>query len=328
MTTQDKNQAWMFRAVQVSLFGNIILFILKTTALLLVNSLAIATDLGITVAGLIVSGILYYSVRLSSRPADFEHNYGYGKVENVCEALEGVVLIGIALAMSFQAVTHLFHPKMVKLPWLGFAFSATGATINFIGAAWILALARRSESPAVRAEGLHYKLEGFISMTVAGSFLAALALAKTTFHGWAIYVDPAATIIVSLLIAFPSFKLAKNAFFKLLDSSLEEEGKMAVLKQLGKYLGQCCEFRDVRSRSAGRKNFVELKLILPRTLPFAEAHRVAESVERDLHINIPECEATVHIVPCDENCAFKAPLQKCPYLSAHAPGDTHPSEKT
>ena len=312
--SQKKNQALMFRAVQVSLFGNIILFFLKAAALILVNSLAIATDLGITVVGLIVSVILYYSVKLANRPADLRHNYGYGKVEHVCEALEGAVLIGIALIMSFQALTHLFHPKTITVPWLGFGFSVIGAMINFLGAVWILSLARRCESPAVRAEGVHYQLEGFISLTVAASFLLTVFLSVTPFKVWAIYLDPLATLTVSLLIVPSSFRLAKHAFMKLLDASLEEKGKMEVLKQLGKYLNQCCEFRDVRSRSSGRNNFVELKLVLPRALPFPDAYRLAAQVEYDLRREIPECEATVSIVPCGEDCAIFTSTQKCPYL--------------
>jgi cation diffusion facilitator family transporter len=312
---KEKNQTLMFRAVQVSLWGNIILFILKTVALILVNSLAIATDLGITVVGLIVSVILFYSVKLANRPADFLHNYGYGKVEYVCEALEGVVLFGIALLMSFQAIMHLFHLNEISAPWLGFGFSVIGSAINFAGAFWILSLARRCGSPAVRAEGVHYQLEGFISFMVAISFLCTVALSFTPLKLWTVYLDPIATLAVSLLIAPSSFRLAKHAFVKLLDASLEETGKMEVMKLLGKYLCRCCEFRDVRSRSSGRNNFVELKLVLPKALPFLDAYRLAADVERDLREKIPECEATVSIVPCSEDCGIFSSQKKCPYLS-------------
>ena len=73
---KGSQQVAMLKAAGISLTGNIILFAVKLTALLLVHSLAIATDLGITVAGLIVSIILYHSVKVSNRPADFVHNYG------------------------------------------------------------------------------------------------------------------------------------------------------------------------------------------------------------------------------------------------------------
>ncbi len=308
-------QAAMLKAARISLAGNVILFVVKLTALLLVHSLAIATDLGITVAGLIVSVILYQSVKVSNRPADFVHNYGYGKIEHICEAIEGIVLIAIAMVMSVQAVIHLFHTSEVTMPWLGLGFSLISVAINFMGSAWILSLARVCRSPAVRAEGIHYRLEGFISLTIAGAFMLGILLASTSLRPWTIYLDPVATLIVSLWITVPSFQMARHAFLKLLDASVEEDSKMEVMKQLGQYLGQCCEFRDIKSRSSGRKKFVECGVILPRKMSFPDANGIANRIEKDLRDNIHGCEATVRIISCDESCAILASSKKCPYLS-------------
>ena len=77
---------------------------------------------------------------------------------------------------------------------------------------------------------------------------------------------------------------------------------MEVIKLLGKYIHQCCEFRDIRSRSSGRTNYVELKLVVPPSTSLPDAHRLASSMEADLRANISECEATVIVVPCTENC--------------------------
>lgn len=308
-------QIAMLKAARVSLLGNLLLFAVKLTALSLVHSLAIATDLGITVAGLIVSTILYQSVKVANRPADFVHNYGYGKIEHICEAIEGIVLIGIALVMSVQAATHFFHPSEISVPWLGFGFSVLSVMVNFIGAAWIFSLASVCRSPAVRAEGVHYQLEGFISLTIAVAFLLSAFLMLTPLSPWAVYLDPVATLIVSVWIIIPSFKMSRHGFLKLLDASVEEDSKIEVMKQLGKYLGRCCEFRDIRSRSSGRKKFIECTLILPRQMPFPEAHRVGNEIEKDLRDNISGCEANARIIPCDENCAFLPAASKCPYLS-------------
>jgi len=311
---RGSKQVAMLKAARISLGGNVLLFIVKLAALILVRSLAIATDLGITVAGLLVSVVLYQSVKVSNRPADFVHNYGYGKIEHICEAVEGLFLIGIALVMSVQAVIHIHHPSEMTMPWLGFGFSIFSAAVNFIGSAWILSQAAICRSPAVRAEGIHYQLEGFISLTIAAAFLCAVILIPTPLKSWTVYLDPAATLIVSAWIAVPSFQMARHAFLALLDASLEEHSKMEVLKQLGKYLGQCCEFRDIRSRHSGRKKFVECGLVLPRRMPFPEAHRIASEIEKDLRNNIRGCEATVRIIPCDEHCVFRPLPDRCPYL--------------
>jgi len=304
-------------AVRASFIGNTVLFLLKAGALILVNSLALATDLGISLVALIVSFILYHAVTLAERPADPMHNYGYGKVEHVCEALEGVILIGMALAMSFQAVMNLFHPRHVNFPWLGFGISCVGVAINFLGAAYILSMAEKSKSPAVRAEGLHYRLEGYISLTIALAFLSSIALravGRTTLEP---FVDPAATILVSVFILLPSFALARAAFFKLLDVSLEETGKIDIVTQLARHVDAFCDFADLRTRVSGKKRFIECTLIMPDTMALRDARKAAAGLEEDIRRSVEGAEVTVQVRPCQRRCAFAHRPQACPYQRTH-----------
>jgi cation diffusion facilitator family transporter len=281
---------------------------------MIVNSLAIAVDLGISFVGLAVSVILYYSIKLANRPADFFHNYGYGKVEHVCEALEGVVLIGIALAMSFQAITHFLHPKAIVMPWVGFGASMVNCCINFGGSFYIFKMARKSASPAIHAEGIHYKLEGFISSMVGASFIVSMFLASKGQGTWALRVDPIAALLVSAVVIIPSFQLAKSSFFKLLDSSVEEDSQMEILKQLSRHIDSFCEFSDLRTRVAGRKKFVEFKLVVPQDISFKKGHKMVTDLEDDIKSGIPNCEVLVKMQPCKKDCEFTANGGKCPYL--------------
>lgn len=307
-------ETYMKRAVMVSLFFNIALVLIKATALIIVNSLAIAVDLGISFVGLMVSVILYYSIKLANRPADTLHNYGYGKVEHVCEAMEGVVLIGIAMAMSFQAVTHLLHPRHVSMPVVGLIASVMGLTLNFVGAHFILKMARKSASPAIRAEGIHYRMEGVISSMIGGSFVISMILLAGSYVKFAAYVDPIAALLVSLFLIVPSFKLAKSAFFHLLDASVEEDSQMEILKQLGRHIEHYCEFRELKTRTAGRKKFVEFKLVVPEDVSFRKGHDIVSFLEQDIRDNIPGCEVIIKMEPCDKNCEYEKDGEECPYL--------------
>ncbi len=311
----------MKRAVQVSLAGNVVLFSAKAAALFAVNSLAVAADLGVSSVSLGISILLYYAVRLSERPADGLHNYGYGKIENVCEAVEGMILIGIALAMTFQSVMNLLHPREIANPGIGLAVGLLGIAINFAGARYILKLARESRSPAIRAEGVHYRLEGYISSAVAATFVVLLGFRHAGWHAGEAYVDPVATLGVSALILLPSLGLVKQAFLKLLDASIEEESKMDVIKVLSRHFDRYCEFTDLRTRSAGRRRFVEVKLILPEHIPFREGHRVAQEMEKDILEIVPGADVLVKITPCGKDCAYADRGEEhCPYVRQ----ETHP----
>ena len=307
-------EVYMMRATLVSLFCNVVLVSIKSVALVLVNSLAIAVDLGISFVGLTVSVILYYSMKLANRPADLIHNYGYGKVENVCEAMEGVVLIGIAVAMSSQAVVDIFHPTGVTLPLVGFSTSCVNALINFVGARYIFKMARKSESPAIHAEGVHYKLEGFVSGIIAVSFPIGIFMRAKGFYVGALYVDPVVALFVSMLIIIPSFKLAKSSFFNLLDASVEEDSQMEILKKLSGYIDRFCEFKGLRTRTAGRKKFVEFRLVVPEDISFRRGHELCNALEREIRDGIPNCEVLIKMEPCNKDCSFIKSGQKCPYL--------------
>ena len=306
---------YMYRAVRASLYCNIVLVIIKITALLIVNSLAIAVDLGISFVGLIVSVILLYSIKLSNKPADLIHNYGYGKVEHVCEALEGVVLIGIALAMSAQAIAGMLHPAHITLPWVGFGSSGLNALINFVGSLYIFKMAKKSNSPAIHAEGLHYRLEGFISGIIACSFVISIVLSKRGYGNVALYVDPFAALIVSLVVIIPSFKLAKSSFFKLLDASVEEGSQLEIFKKLSVYINRFCEYKDLKTRTAGRKKFVEFKLVVPARITLRQGHQLVGGLEQEIKEAIKNSEVTIKMEPCLLDCNFEKNHEKCPYLS-------------
>ncbi len=309
----EKNELYMIQAAKISLYGNIILFSIKAGTLIFVNSLAILADLGISLVGLTVSIILYYAVKIANRPADQLYNFGYGKIENVCEAMEGIVLTGLAFFMIFQAITNLLHPRHIGMLAVGLTCSISSVVINFIGSYFILKLGKKSKSPAIQAEGIHYELEGFISLAIAIAFIVSIILRMLNLEKIDSYVDPFATMLVSVIILLPSFRLAKHAFFKLLDASIEEISQIEVLKRLGSYAGKFCDFKDIKTRSAGRKNFVELKLVLNDNLSIKEGYKIVSNVEKDIVSNIADCEALITMEPCARDCVFTKQNKKCPY---------------
>lgn len=309
-----KNDSGMMVAVRISLICNVILFVIKLITLLLVNSLAVAADLGISVVALGVSGILYYAIKMSNKPADLFHNYGYGKVENVTEAIEGIVLIGLAVAMTVQAIISFVRPgEGVHSPLIGLVASCFGIIINFLGARFILKLAAKHASPALRAEGIHFRLEGVISLSITVAFALVLILNYGGFSKLAKYVDPLATLIVSVLITVPSVHLLREAYMKLLDASIGEESQMDVIKALARHYDRYCDFANIRTRSAGRKQFVDIYLVMPDDISVKKAHAITAALKKDITDAVSESEVTVHIEPCKKDCAYVVNNQRCPY---------------
>lgn len=301
-------------AVRVSLICNVILFFIKFITLLIVHSLAVAADLGISVVALGVSGILYYAIKMSNKPADLLHNYGYGKIENVTEAIEGVVLIGLALAMSVQAMLSFVRPgEGLNSPVIGLTTSLLGVAINFWGSVFILKLAGKHASPALKAEGIHFRLEGFISLAITLAFALVMVLNHFSLPTPAKYVDPLATLMVSVLITVPSLRLLREAFMKLLDASIGETSQLDVIRALANHYDRYCDFKNIRTRSAGRKQFVDMNLVMPDHISVKKAHYISTALKNDIAAVLAESEVTVHVEPCKKDCAYIKNNQQCPY---------------
>lgn len=309
------NDLYMMRAVKVSLVANVILCCIKLVALIIVGSIAIAADLGISCVALAVSIVLFYAVKISNKPADFLYNYGYGRIENVCEVMEGIVLIGLALAMSFQAIMHIVRVTEVQAPMVGLASCLIGVGINFGGAYYILQQARKSGSPALYAESIHFRLEGFISAAIAVAFILIMLATAAGLVKVVNYIDPVTTLFVSAVIAVPSARLLKEAFTKLLDASIEESRQIEVVKVLARHVDKYCNFKDLRTRSAGRIQFVEMDLIMPEHMSLREGHRVISEIKEDIESHLGECDVTIRIYPCDKNCFYARENENCPYSS-------------
>lgn len=301
-------------AIIMSLLCNVVLVIIKSSTLIFVNSLAITVDLGISIVALSISLLLYYSIKLANRPADFVHNYGYGRVENIFEAIEGIVLIGIALTISTQAIINLIHPSYIESLWIGFIASIVNSIINLLGSVYLLKMAKKSASPSIFAEAHHYRMEAFISGMISVSFILLIIMRAMRLEIAALYVDPIAALLVSLFVLIPSIKHAKSSFFKLLDASVEESSQMEIVKQLVRHYDKFCEFKELKTRTAGRKKFVEFKLIIHEDIPLKKGFQIVSHLERDIKSSIPECEVLIKMEPCKKKCEFVLKGAKCPYL--------------
>ncbi|MFA6636947.1 MAG: cation diffusion facilitator family transporter, partial [Candidatus Omnitrophota bacterium] len=224
------------------------------------------------------------------------------------------VLVGIAAVLSVLAINSFFHPSRISFPWLGLISSSIGFSLNFTGSFFLFDLARKSRSPAVRAEAVHYKLEGFISCSIAASFIFMIAIRETRFHFIERYIDPVVTIIVCAVILIPSIKLLRQAFFNLLDASIDETNKIDIVAQLGAHADSYCNFRDIKTRQAGPKKFIEVTIILPKDMSFVAAHSIASKMENDIKRSVRGSEVAVKIEPCKKDCGFNLNGEACPYL--------------
>src|ERR1035437_7215123 len=79
---------------------------------LLTGSLGILSEALHSGLDLVAALITFFSVRVSDKPADREHNYGHGKVENLSAFIESLLLLVTCVWIIYEAVHRLLSGKL------------------------------------------------------------------------------------------------------------------------------------------------------------------------------------------------------------------------
>ncbi|HBO13154.1 MAG TPA: divalent metal cation transporter FieF [Halieaceae bacterium] len=228
------------------------------------------------------------AVRYALAPADRAHRFGHGKAESVAALGQGAFIIGSGLYLIIEAVQRLLEPEPLQAFGLGVA-----VMVFTIGVTAVLLLIqgyviRRTHSAAIRADSLHYRTDLLTNSAV----LLALLLAQFGWPG----LDPLFALAVALYILASARRIMADAFNELLDRELPEARREAVLA-IARSHPEVRGVHDLRTRSAGRVEFMELHLELDDHLPLVQAHRIADEVAAAIRTENPSADVVIHQDP-------------------------------
>src|SRR5580700_1715451 len=121
------------RAEKRAVAGSSVLAAIAITTLKIVvgfttGSLGILSEAAHSGLDLIAAIVTFFPVRVSDKPADADHQYGHGKVENFSAFIETGLLLLTCLWIIYEAIKRLFF-RSVEIEPTVWAFVVMGASI-------------------------------------------------------------------------------------------------------------------------------------------------------------------------------------------------------
>src|SRR5437016_2676110 len=83
------------------------------------GSLGILSEAAHSGLDLVAALVTYFSVRVSDKPADADHQYGHGKVENFSAFIETGLLLLTCVWIVYESVLRLFYRHVDIEPKIG-----------------------------------------------------------------------------------------------------------------------------------------------------------------------------------------------------------------
>lgn len=279
------------RIMNLSLGAAVVLLLIKVTAAVVTGSSAIYSDAAESVVHLLAVAFAAWALRLAHKPADETHHFGHDKVAFLSAGFEGAMIAAAAVLILYEAVRQFIFG--VSLQHLGFGAAITGvaAVLNLVLGCSLVRIGKKSNSPLIRANGLHVLTDVWSSLAV----LVALALIH--FTGWK-WWDPIAAVLAALNILRVGIKLIRQSLGGLLDEADPEIERQicGLLDAEVKIKG--LSYHNLRHRHSGMTHWVEFHLVFPDALTVGQAHEAATEIESSVAALLhPDGRVISHLEP-------------------------------
>src|SRR5437016_1094961 len=209
------------RAEKRGVAGNSVLAAIAITSLKIVvgsstGSLGILSEAAHSGLDLVAALVTFFSIRVSDKPADADHQYGHGKIENFTAFIETGLLLVTCVWIVWEAISRLFYHHVEIEPTLAaFAVMALSMAVDFGRSRALKKIADKYESQALQADALHFRTDVFSSAVVILGLALVLA-GRARKIAWLSDADPVAALFVAGVIIFVSSRLARQTIDALL----------------------------------------------------------------------------------------------------------------
>lgn len=278
------------KVAALSVASNTVLITLKIIAGVLSGSVSIISEAIHSGMDLVAAVIAFFSVRMSSKPADSKHPYGHGKIENVSGVVEGLLIFVAAALIIVEAVKKLFNPSEVSQTTVAAVVMVFSGAVNFFVSRTLYKTAKAEDSIALEADALHLKTDVYTSLGVGAGILLIKITGVTLF-------DPIVAILVAGLIIKEAWVLCRNAFGPLMDTRLSDEDEYRIREIMDIFKDEILDYHELRTRKSGNMKYIDFHMTVREGITVKESHCLSDRIEQELEKALRNTSISIHFEP-------------------------------
>lgn len=272
----------------VGILANIILFAVKLTTGLIINSIAFIGDAFNNLTDAASSLVTMIGFKLANKPADEEHPFGHGRLEYIAGLIVSFLIILVGYELLRSSFERIIDPVSVK-----FSFPALLIIIcAILTKGWLFLfnrlLSRTIDSKALLATA-YDSLSDMISTSCIG--LSLIASLFTTFA-----LDGYVGLLVAGIIIYSGISMTKETISPLLGEVPDQELIAQISRKIRSY-EKVVGIHDLVVHTYGPgKYMASIHVEIPSSADIMEVHEYIDMIEgqvaKDLGIIL-----TIHMDP-------------------------------
>lgn len=281
------------RVALLSIISNATLIIFKIVAGIVSGSVSIISEAIHSSMDLLASIIAFFSVKASSKPADDDHPFGHGKIENISGVIEGVLILVASIMIIVQAIKKIYNPRPIENEWVAILVMFISGLVNFIVSTKLYKVGEEEDSMALKADALHLKTDIYTSLGVG---IGILLIKITKIH----ILDSIVAILVAFLIIKEAVELTKNGFDELIDKRLSDEEENEIKDIIERCKSEFIDYHKLKTRKSGNVKHIDFHITLDKNTTVKEAHDIIGDIKKEMNKSIKNSRVTIHIDPSND----------------------------
>lgn len=275
-------------ASRLSVATAFILTITKIYGAYITQSLSLLSSLFDSSIDMMASIGNLIAVTLAAKPADNRFRFGYGKLEAISALIQALLIIFSLFYLIVEAVQRFFDPILsMPHPKIGIVIMVISIALTLLLTLFQRYVIKKTNSLAIKADSLHYKTDLAINLVV----ILALSLSQYYPH-----IDSISCLFISGFVMWSTRTIMKESLAVLLDKEIDHTEKSNIVNILNNH-SKVKGFHNFRTRTSGKKIFIEVHIEMEPTLTLIESHNIAHELKDAVEDLYPESEMIIHQDP-------------------------------
>jgi len=219
----------IIRTSWIGIITNVLLASFKAVVGILASSVAIVMDAVNNLSDALSSVITIVGTKLSQRPADRKHPFGFGRIEYFSAIIIAVIVLSAGITSLIESVKKIFDPTEP---------SYTTTTLIVIVVAIVVKLVL---GQYVKKKGEQLKSDALIASGSDALFDAIITLATLVSAGvmllWGVSLDGILGALISIVIIKAGFEMLASPVNELLGTSISAELTNQIKKEVSDFEG-------------------------------------------------------------------------------------------
>jgi len=298
-TVVEKSHQEKHYAALTSVIAALGLTSFKLVIGLFTNSLGIISEAAHSGFDLVAALITLLAIWISSKPADKEHLYGHGKVENLSALIETVLLLVTCIWIIYEAINRLFFKVThVEVTLWSFVVIVSSIAVDYSRSRLLFRTAHKYKSQALEADALHFQTDIWGSSVVLLGLICVMISKHFAVLSFLEKMDAIAALGVAGIVISVSFELGKRTIQGLIDTA--PKGMQAQIKRVVEGMPDIIDCHNIRIRASGPNLYVDIHVHMDGHQSLDRVHSLTDAIEEAIRKLIPDTDVTVHPEPLEK----------------------------